>query len=284
MDLFVQDDRPSFFQFLYGGYNTNYMKIPPKFVRKYNLSEEIRSSGNIAVLKGSSGELWNIASCKKGKGLFLMDGWEKFLEDNSLRGNEFLVFTYDGNMHFDVQIFDKSGLERLSAISLSKRPRGRPRVFPQKIKGGKEVEKEIRIEELDLTANTSKAKTKSADKRSKGKEKLEEKVGNFTSNFPFFKSCLPESSVKKAFLLAIPRWFAKAHLPQCTTFITLRTSDGKSWQVKSVFWKNATITLSKGWSNFVLDNKLQKNDVCIFVLVAPKELLVHFFDNHRKLK
>ncbi|KAK5837911.1 hypothetical protein PVK06_006638 [Gossypium arboreum] len=39
-------------------------------------------------------------------------GWDQFHKDHSLGDNDLLVFRHNGNMCFDVQIFDKTGVER----------------------------------------------------------------------------------------------------------------------------------------------------------------------------
>lgn len=48
--------------------------------------------------------------------LFFHKGWQEFVKDNSLEAGEFLVFRYDGNLGFDVQIFGKSGCEKLGSL------------------------------------------------------------------------------------------------------------------------------------------------------------------------
>lgn len=55
---------------------------------------------------------WNVKVRKSGRDVYFEDGWQKFLRDNSLGDCEFLLFNYDGKMHFTIQIFDKSGCER----------------------------------------------------------------------------------------------------------------------------------------------------------------------------
>ena len=95
---------------------------------------------NRATLKCSSGRFWNIELRPAIGSVYLQDGWQQFLQDNSLGDREFLLFRYDGNMCFNVQIFEKSGCERLdmsvnekdkeSAVPEVKRKRGRPRKNP----------------------------------------------------------------------------------------------------------------------------------------------------------
>lgn len=52
--------------------------------------------------------------------LFFHKGWQDFVKDNSLEAGEFLVFRYDGNSGFDVQIFGKSGCEKGGSLFYKK--------------------------------------------------------------------------------------------------------------------------------------------------------------------
>ncbi|OVA05167.1 B3 DNA binding domain [Macleaya cordata] len=79
-----------------------------------HISEE---ESDRAILKGPSGSQWHVKLCKTEDGTYLQDGWQDFVRDHSLCYYEFLVFRYDGNMCFNVQIFDKSGCEREDACS-----------------------------------------------------------------------------------------------------------------------------------------------------------------------
>lgn len=74
----------------------------------------------------------------------------------------------------------------------------------------------------------------------------------------------------------VPTLFARYHLPRCTTKIVLRNSEDQSWEVKYVR-KVKTHMLSLGWGAFVDDNKLKIGDICIFELLAEKEIRVHVF-------
>ena len=85
-------------------------RIPSKFLK--HISNEL---SNRATLKVRSGCSWNAkVSETSSSGIFIEDGWHQFLKDNSLGNNEFLLFTYEGNMCFNVQIFEVNGCERLN--------------------------------------------------------------------------------------------------------------------------------------------------------------------------
>lgn len=56
-------------------------------------------------LKGPSGAIWNIGLTTKDDTLYFTQGWQQFVNDHSLKENDFLVFKYDGDSLFEVIIF-----------------------------------------------------------------------------------------------------------------------------------------------------------------------------------
>jgi len=121
----------------------NQQKVPPEIVM--DLGEELWKN---TFLVGSSGEKWEVSILKKGNDIYLQTGWQKFLKDNTVMLEELLVFTYNGENKFQVQIFGKNGLERpcfknvqeqeeaqeevaaVAPLTAVKRKRGRPRKVP----------------------------------------------------------------------------------------------------------------------------------------------------------
>lgn len=81
-------------------------KIPVLFSKQ--ISKDLSDR---ATLKTPSCRSWSVKLIQTPNGLSITNGWHEFLKDNSLGHNEFLLFTYDGNMCFSVQIFDMSGCE-----------------------------------------------------------------------------------------------------------------------------------------------------------------------------
>ncbi|PIA59297.1 hypothetical protein AQUCO_00400295v1 [Aquilegia coerulea] len=86
-------------------------EIPPDFLKHIQKEESV-----MAVLKCPSGSRWDVKLSKRENGTFIQDGWQNFLRDHSLGNYEVLVFRYNGDMCFDVQIFDKTGSEKLNGI------------------------------------------------------------------------------------------------------------------------------------------------------------------------
>ena len=112
-----------------------------------DLGEEFWKKASV-ILVWSSGEKWEVKILKKGNDIYLRNfGWQKFLKDNSVGLEEFLVFTYIGENMFKVEIYGKNGLEKpcfkkkqevVAAPIVARRKRGRPRKNPADVKEEKE--------------------------------------------------------------------------------------------------------------------------------------------------
>lgn len=70
-----------------------------------------------ALLVGPSGNNWYANLILLDNGLFLNDGWADFVRDHFLERGDAMVFRYDGDLHFTVQIFDQSMCEKEAAFT-----------------------------------------------------------------------------------------------------------------------------------------------------------------------
>ncbi|GMI88202.1 REPRODUCTIVE MERISTEM 39, REDUCED VERNALIZATION RESPONSE 1 [Hibiscus trionum] len=82
------------------------LKIPNKFVKKFG--DELSS---IAMLTVPGGRLWLVELRKENKRAWLDSGWTVFLEYYSICIGYFLVFKYEGNSRFNVQIYNLKASE-----------------------------------------------------------------------------------------------------------------------------------------------------------------------------
>ncbi|XWS54854.1 hypothetical protein CRYUN_Cryun10bG0125400 [Craigia yunnanensis] len=275
------DNQPCFYKIARCTGNASHsLGIPPHFVRTH-LSKRMPTR---AVLRGPSGDCWNITMCQQEKNRVMRHGWQQFYQDHSLGDDEFLLFRYNGNMCFDVQIFDKSGCER-KKVSIA-------RTHQNSAMELKEEEMDItEIEETEPQVQTRTGKRKSTEQKNAGsssrqqrltgrkcKAKLCKAAKDFISKFPHFKHCLTKANVENPFLLSIPTSFVKANLPGARTEVTFRTSEQKSWKVTLIHSETNKV-FSKGWRTFAIDNKLKRFDSCVFELVASEEFRVHVFQN-----
>jgi len=74
--------------------------------------------------------------------------------------------------------------------------------------------------------------------------------------------------------------FARKYISEAVKQIHIGNSEGTFWEVQVNCFKNQTrryANLTKGWVNFVRDNKLMRGDTCIFELEEDFHLRVHIF-------
>ncbi|KAH6834547.1 hypothetical protein C2S53_011340 [Perilla frutescens var. hirtella] len=70
-----------------------------------------------AVLVGPSGNSWFAHLILVENGLFLNDGWADFVKDHFLEHGDSIVFRYEGDLNFTLQIFDRSMCEKQAAFT-----------------------------------------------------------------------------------------------------------------------------------------------------------------------
>ncbi|GFY95663.1 hypothetical protein Acr_10g0010480 [Actinidia rufa] len=72
----------------------------------------------------------------------------------------------------------------------------------------------------------------------------------------------------------MPASFAEKYLSGIQGFITLQVSNGEKWPVRCM-WRDGSAKLSKGWPEFVSENRLEEGDVCIFELIRVEEIVLN---------
>ncbi|XWS54857.1 hypothetical protein CRYUN_Cryun10bG0125600 [Craigia yunnanensis] len=82
------------------------LRIPYKFVKKFG--DELSSIGTLIV---PSGRLWLVELRKDNKRMWFDSGWNLFVEYYSICIGCFLVFRYEGNSHFSVNVYDLKASE-----------------------------------------------------------------------------------------------------------------------------------------------------------------------------
>ncbi|KAF9600015.1 hypothetical protein IFM89_002488 [Coptis chinensis] len=294
-----EDDlKPQFCKIIHASHNTTqHLQIPPNFLE--HISKEQTGSAN---LEGPSGKIWCVRLCKREDGTFLKNGWQDFVKDHSLGNFEFLVFIYEGNMCFKVQIFDMTGCEVVDgfqepALSGGRRKQGRPpkKVFavPRRGRGrppshqqgrskahitdrGKEAVALERCSTKDIGSASIRKNCSSSWIVPTEKESPNWKAAmSFTSIHPSFIRCLTKSNLRPSFILHVPAEFAKAHLPVDKTEFVVKDWGGKAWIMK--YTCGHTAAFCGGWTAFVVEHQLIEGDICLFELTDEKEMRAHLF-------
>lgn len=84
-------------------------RIPPKF--RKNLLNELSERATLN-LNDSSNCSWTVEVSQTEGEIYFKNGWQKFTRDNSLGNYEFLVFRYERDMQFSIEIFDRTACKR----------------------------------------------------------------------------------------------------------------------------------------------------------------------------
>ncbi|XP_022976045.1 B3 domain-containing protein Os11g0197600-like [Cucurbita maxima] len=297
--------RPCFYTFYSSTLSSERLKLPSKFIRY--LEEIIVRS---VTLIGPSGQTWLVNLIQQNDDLFFCDGWPTFARDHALDCGDFLVFRYDDELHFTVQIFDESTCEKEGAFHSQcsqdntghKRNREEDNSSPQTC--AEAVAKKMRSifdVHSECRENLAAVRTVEVHKKGTGQNGIgkvddvttqdkilalslsfqdEKKVSqSFSSNFPYFVRIMKSFNVRGSYTLNIPYQFSMAHLPSCKLKLVLHNLKGESWTVNSVPTTrvNTSHTLCGGWMAFVRGNDVNMGDICVFELVRHCELRVHIF-------
>ncbi|GAB4839379.1 hypothetical protein Ancab_028903 [Ancistrocladus abbreviatus] len=107
----LNSKRPHFLEVFLPNLSSEKLRVPLKFIRHM----EGRTSGKVS-LTGPSGNTWCVHLIKHNDDLYFRDGWPTFVRDHFIQCGDSLVFRYDGNLRFTVQIFDGSSCEKEEAF------------------------------------------------------------------------------------------------------------------------------------------------------------------------
>ncbi|KAJ4961097.1 hypothetical protein NE237_021007 [Protea cynaroides] len=241
---------------------------------------------NIVTLKSLSGKTWTIGVEKRDEELFFQQGWADFVRGHSLNEGDILTFQYEGDSTFAVSMFDSmTGYEKVGYCGLpSNWETGQTNIHLDSMNNTSDDIISLESEPSETESedyNPSRKKARFADSRSnrclrstrlsnytKDKEKAHQLALAFQSTKPSFIVTMVPTSVSKRFFMTIPKKFVEEHIPRSLKEVVLRVPPGvKKWKVTcSGGYLSHGFGLRRGWKSFVLDNNLNRDDECVFVL------------------
>ncbi|VYS67180.1 unnamed protein product [Arabidopsis thaliana] len=292
--IMEERDNPAFFKILRReDHSTEMMRMIPHHLIR-SISD--KSSSFKMVLRVPWGRSWQVKISKNPNFHYMEDrGWNQFVNDNGLGENEYLTFTHEANMCFNVTIFEADGTEMLRPRKTITSSSGRNKREERK-SIYKDVKKEEEIESWSesshpchKTAESTSGRLtqkqelnlrkKEADKTEKSKTSKKKKVETVNNDSEAGTSSLiPEFklTIKKSHLLflGIPKKFVDMHMPTETTMFKIHHPRGKkSWDVTYVV-TDVQSRFSGGWSRLAKELGLVVGDVCTFKLIKPTEMRV----------
>ncbi|KAL9681711.1 hypothetical protein QQ045_013498 [Rhodiola kirilowii] len=229
--------RKCFFKIMFGDDIWKKMRIPPMFRRHF--SKDI-DSADTATLIGPSGHAWTARISAHEENVYLKSGWQEFLKENLVKANEMLVFTYDGNMRFIVQIFDESGLEKRNTN------------FPEENK---------KQDPATATGNKCDALEKSVEQM----KQKDDAIPLLEPTRPYFSVNIKAYHINQSAYVYVQARFAKTYLSGSIVKCTLVDPDGRNWHVTiRPVGPNKQWHINTGWKDFAVANKLELSDICVF--------------------
>ncbi|PRQ47784.1 putative transcription factor B3-Domain family [Rosa chinensis] len=274
----------------------NNLRVPRSYVKKYEkkYGEEL---SNIVHLKLPCGTEWEIEVTRH-NGVFWFDkGWETLCKFYSIEYRYSLVFQYEGNSRFKVNIFDRTNSEIEYPIKTPKKeendvddqfPPASP-LLPQKnniasSNIGDKKDLPAEVDEGDKSSNTQRSQKPTTEvlgrmhpSTTRGSGAVQTvKEFKYTEQPSCFLVPMCPSYIEKH-MLWLPSDFAMhvKHLITNSGNLTLRVSEGsttRTWTVGMKYEKERA-KFQSGWSEFVQDNKLNHGDVCDLMLIDKNELL-----------
>ncbi|KAK6912449.1 B3 DNA binding domain [Dillenia turbinata] len=243
-DSQVASSKPHFFK-----------SIPPLFLEYLNgqVSKE-------AVLRSYSKKVWRV----KVKDWCFEDGWTDFVKDHDLHVGDFLVFRYEGDMAFNVLVFDPSACEKKYTWSdhfkmasqtdeqnVTKRAKsGSP---------GREGEHNKHDHETDCPISAPKATTSTAEH----------------GQNPIFVTTLKPSSISMNYQY-LPKNFAKSTRRESK--MILRDENQGTWPMSLIRRPyDGRLYIQSGWKIFRKAKGLNVGDTMKFELIKKgKNLVINF--------
>ncbi|KAJ3698220.1 hypothetical protein LUZ61_001925 [Rhynchospora tenuis] len=268
--------RPHFFKFLFPSLSAN-LRIPSKFHR--HLPSELQKA---AALLCPHHSVWYVEVCQIGPDIFFERGWPEFMKAHDMHIGYFLLFQYNGNMNFEVKVFDTTCC--LKDYSLKHCTSAVPPY--------------IEIEDSSTNENPAVSDTSDgcnlSNSSDKEKEVLEKdqrvvhmdvqskkplKTAQNATGFAQFEKILTPSMVQMD-IIHVPRKFCvKNDLVSNRTIFLKRKLEGdgkvdpREWRV-GFFFGPKECRIRNGWRTFSKENSLRIGDRCIFKLVSKDVLLV----------
>ncbi|KAK9684987.1 hypothetical protein RND81_10G247700 [Saponaria officinalis] len=234
----MENTKPHFYQIVIDDYIAHHVRIPPLFMK--HLSKDISKEETTEATIKCGANIWPIKLRKTSACTYIDDGWTKVMHDNDLGDKEFLVFRYDGNLCFNLQIFEKSGCQRIYSTFVSNK-HNNLECFPK--------------ENVDDHGNTT--------------------VGN--SENPHFNRFMKKSNVTKSYVFRLPTDFlTRLCATERMTTIELENSKGEVWKVNASL-NTGSYCLCGGWHSFVVANNIVAGDECKFELRSTNRIRVHHF-------
>ncbi|KAM3379415.1 B3 domain-containing protein REM7 [Capsicum galapagoense] len=239
----IPPKKPHFFKPIQPGFK-NGLKIPVGFLKYVKGQDQIEH-----VVLRSGGKNWLV----KVKCWRFEAGWAAFVEQHDLQLGDMLVFRYEGNMEFEVSIFDSTHCDREYVEYLHEDQGGSWR--------DEEISKKFKFKgrprlRIKLSKKASSHVQAAAHHKSFGHSHFECTIREYNISHHY---------------LGLPQQFAYANgLTNKKCSLIIRDERQRLWNLKLSSCKSRTY-ITGGWHKFSADNCLKKGDRIMFEVVTNGE-------------
>ncbi|XP_049349779.1 B3 domain-containing protein REM9-like [Solanum verrucosum] len=259
----IPPKKPHFFKPIQPGFK-NGLKIPIGFLKYLKGNDNVEH----AILK-RGGYKWPM----KVNGHRFEVGWVEFVEQQGLKLGDILMFRHEGNMEFEVSIFDSTHCDREYVEYMEEGGGG----------GGDHTS-----EEISKKFKSKEDATERPWRKIKSSKKASSHVKAATHHKSFGHSQI-ECTIREYCLsrgyLHLPRQFTYANgLANKKSDLIIRDERQRSWNVKLSSSKTRTSIIGCGRTKFFADNCLKKGDCIMFEVVTNGEIPIWKFQvTYRKV-
>ncbi|KAI3503148.1 hypothetical protein L1887_31584 [Cichorium endivia] len=261
VSIFNQD--PEFFEIFLPNRISHQLRIPPDFIKHFD-----QKIPETILLKDLSGKVWHVEVKLEKTGVFLKNGWNRFVNEKSLDLGQFMVFRYSKrSSSFTVRIFGKD------ACMDEDQDSGKP------LTNGVKDEQESHLESTPIckfNRNSRKAPKHRDLASEKGNEldelrsrkRAHEAAKSFKSDNPFYSVTVKASYFNWVYA---PVPFMRRYLlngdEKCVSCV-LQVSDGEiCGPVMCRDYNTYGKLCGDNWRKFYDENNLGAGDVCVFELI-----------------
>ncbi|KAJ9563702.1 hypothetical protein OSB04_008862 [Centaurea solstitialis] len=255
----------SFFKILLKD-DVDYLPLPPNFAKKH-----LKNKNQLTlVLKTKSSVKWKVKCVEIEDRYYFMDGWLKFAKDNGLKKGDFVVFWLNSPSIFQVFLYAPNGCLKTSGG-------GKKRKILEKPSVKKETSDDDSMEDVKQSRGGKKLKIwkkPSVKKEMSDDDSMEDVKRPLRRNMT--KTAIHSLSITKSFMKDVGIY------EYCS--LRLKNDHGYVWKVKVMKYRAEKMPyLTKGWSDFRKDNKIQTGDWCEFHHVRANLLLVRIFKKGKQV-
>ncbi|XP_049933640.1 putative B3 domain-containing protein Os04g0347400 [Nymphaea colorata] len=235
---------------------------------------------------------WPVELTNDSSGLVFKNGWEDFYKHHSLETGDFLIFRYNGNMHFSVRIYGRSYCEdsyiltdeHQGGMNHLDMPVHLPSLRPQ---GGDDEDDCVELCSTCRGSGIARASGKIV-KKPDSKASVDRK--KFLPGYPSFKIVLKREGEHVQRNVYVPTSFARKYMvgelePKPTekrpgrraVKVTLCNQSDPSVEVcnarlvaRTTKYKVEDYRISGGWPKFCKKSRLRCGDTCTFELTGER--------------